>query len=156
MDSIIWLTVTLLLIVIGYIFGKSRERIHFRSLIRREAESKDFPVDNLKRPPANLAIKEAFLCTGSVVIASDYFKSFGAMLKSLIGGRLRTLETLLERGRREAILRMKANARRRGADMVINTRMETSTIGRGEGNRGLVSTEVIVYGTALVIDRSAP
>jgi uncharacterized protein YbjQ (UPF0145 family) len=153
MDALIWLGFTIVLILIGYVFGKGLERAHFRSLARREAESTDFPVNNLKRPPADLRFKGAFLCTGSVVVASDYFKSFGAMLKSLIGGKLGTLETLLERGRREAILRMKAEARRRGADMVINTRIETSTIGRGEGNRGLVSTEVIAYGTGLVIDR---
>jgi len=153
MESLVGLSLTILLILIGYVFGKGRERAHFRSLVRREAESTDFPVDNLKRPPADLRFKDAFLCTGSVVVASDYFKSFGAMLKSLIGGRLRTLETLLERGRREAILRMKAEARRRGADMVINTRIETATIGRGEGKGGLVSTEVIAYGTGLVIER---
>ena len=51
MDSLFWLIVTLLLILIGYIFGKGRERAHFRSIVRRETESTDFPVNNLKRPP---------------------------------------------------------------------------------------------------------
>ncbi len=68
--------------------------------------------------------------------------------------RLKTFEMLLERSRREATLRMMAEAKRRGADMTINTRYATSSIGRMTGNNGLASSEVLAYGTALKLDRS--
>jgi len=82
------------------------------------------------------------------VISADYFKNFVAGLRKLIGGRLRSYETLLDRGRREAILRMKMDARRRGANRVFNVRFETASISKGERDR-LSSVEILVYGSAV-------
>ncbi|WP_416666832.1 YbjQ family protein [Egbenema bharatensis] len=58
-------------------------------------------------------------------------------------------ESLLERGRREALLRMKEEAAKWGANQVLNVRMETSNIGRQTGDRGLVAIEMIAYGTGV-------
>ena len=58
-------------------------------------------------------------------------------------------ESLLDRGRREAILRMKEQAIAWGATQVINVRLETSSIGKQTGGKGLVSIEVIAYGTGI-------
>ena len=76
------------------------------------------------------------------MIASDYFKTFGAQLKRIFGGRLRTYETLIERARREAIQRMRSQAAAHGADIVMNVRLETSRIIKS-------AVEVIAYGTAV-------
>lgn len=137
------------LLLLGFVVGKILEHRHLASLRGREQAARDVVVSNLKTPPAGRPVREAFLCSGSVVISSDYYKSFGAALKSLIGGRLRTFETLLERGRREAVLRMVEKGKGRGAHMIINTRLETSTISRGQGKGGMAGAEVVAYGTGL-------
>ena len=56
-------------------------------------------------------------------------------------------EPLLDRARREALLRMKADAR--GADAIINVRFETSAINGSERNRSVAGVEMFAYGTAL-------
>jgi uncharacterized protein YbjQ (UPF0145 family) len=44
---------------------------------------------------------------------------------------------------------MQAEARRRGARMIFNTRFETSSISKG-GRDAVGSVEVLAYGTAIV------
>ncbi|MEO1300220.1 MAG: heavy metal-binding domain-containing protein, partial [Cyanobacteria bacterium J06636_16] len=90
----------------------------------------------------------AKLFVGSVVISSDYFKTFVATFINLIGGRISTYETLLERGRREAILRMKEDAIKWKARQIVNVRLETSEMG-GQSNGGLVALEIVAYGTGV-------
>ncbi len=148
-EVLVRIGIPLFLVVLAKVTGMFLERAHFRSILRRERQYAHLLVTNLRHPPGNEKIEGAWLCTGSVVIASDYFKRFGAGLKTLVGGRLRTFETLLERGRREAILRLQEEAFRKGASMVINVRLETSTIAGGQGNAKFASGEIIAYGTAL-------
>ena len=140
--------IPLFLIVLGYTVGHIQERRHFRSLVERESAPGP-TLSNLKTVPEGMKAVSGVLCTGNVVIASDYFKSFGAGLKTLVGGRLRTLETLLERGRREALQRMRTHAARMGADLVLNVRLETSVILRGKGNKASSAAEVYAYGTTV-------
>ena len=103
-----------LLIVIGFVMGRSNEQRHYRELAALEATLGDIAVSN-ERATAELgAFESGMLVVGSVVIAEDYFKRVAAALKSVLGGNLQSYETLLERGRREAIVRMKEEARRRG------------------------------------------
>ena len=84
-----------------------------------------------------------------VVIASDYFKTFAASLRKLVGGELRTYESLMERARREALLRMLESARRLGANCVLNVRFSTSNIGTARRRQAAAMVEVYAYGTAL-------
>ena len=136
------------LLVFGFVVGRLREAAHFKSIRRREAEYAGTVVTNLKHLPPALHAEDIFLCVGSVVIANDHWKTFVAGLKHFIGGRLRTIETLVERARREAVLRMIEVARQRGATHVLNVRMETSTITRGQ--RGMAGgIEVLAYGTGI-------
>ena len=138
------------LIALGFFVGKARERRHFQSLLAREEQYGHIVLTNLKRVPAGVSPRGGSLCMGSVVVASDYFKTFGAALKNLVGGRLRTFETILERGRREAVLRMMAEAEHQGATLVLNVRLEMSAIARG-GRKGnaVGAVEVLAYGTAV-------
>ena len=92
--------------------------------------------------------QRAFLVHGTVVVSADYFKTFVAGLRNLFGGRFRSYETLMERARREALLRLKAEARRKGSKMVVCVRFETTTIASGWAP----AMEVFAYGTALVPD----
>lgn len=142
------LIVIAVLTALGYFFGRIAERRHFASIRLREIQYKDILVFNERHLPTG-DWRQGPLVGGNVVISVDYFKRLVAGLRALFGGRLSTYESLLERARREAILRMKADARSRGADMIINVRLETASISKGAGDQ-IGSVEVYAYGTALV------
>lgn len=59
-------------------------------------------------------------------------------------------EPLLDRARREAMLRMTEEARSQGYDAVYNVRLETSRLAssRGDG-KGTAGIEMLAYGTAV-------
>ncbi|MDR2173147.1 MAG: YbjQ family protein [Burkholderiales bacterium] len=142
------LIVFILLVLTGLITGTILERRHYRSIRKREAKLKHILVFSERRPPPNFSGQSFSLVTGSVVISSDYFKTIAAGLKSLVGGRLTSYETLLDRGRREAILRMKEEAAKQGAQAIFNVRLETSTLNQGR-KQGIICAEMLAYGTAL-------
>jgi len=135
-----------LLLLAGLLVGTLLERRHFHSLKEREAKLAHILVLADKRPPPHFS-GPFHLVSGSVVISSDYFKTLAATLKSLVGGRLGSFETLIERGRREALLRMKEEAAQRGAQAIFNVRLETSTLNQN-GGQGLMCAEILAYGTA--------
>jgi uncharacterized protein YbjQ (UPF0145 family) len=154
MELIAQLGVFLVPLALGWFVGRANERRHFRELREFEATLRDIAVFTERRPPAGQTFRSGALVVGSVVIAEDYFKRLAAALRSLVGGRLPAYESLLERGRREAIVRMKEQARRLGATTVYNVRLETSSLSEDRGGRSpLFSAEFIAYGTALVPDR---
>ncbi len=141
----------LALIVIGFVVGRANERRHYRELAALEAALRDIEVSNDRGTAELGAVASGTLVVGSVVIAEDYFKRIAAALKSLAGGNLRSYETLLERGRREAIVRMKEEARCRGATRIVCVRLETASLSEDfSGRRPMFSAELIAYGTALV------
>ncbi|MCH7721522.1 MAG: heavy metal-binding domain-containing protein, partial [Planctomycetes bacterium] len=119
-----WLQVVpvAVLLVLGFFIGRWRERSHFHSLIRREADFRDLSIVNLKTVPHPEQVSQAKLVYGDAVIATDYFKGFAARLRSIVGGELRSYETLMERARREATLRLLQQARAIGATEVWNIR----------------------------------
>ncbi len=137
----------LILLVLGYVFGQLAEKRHFRSIIKREAELRDVLCFTERNVPEMGHIDSVLVC-GSVVISIDFFKKFVAGLRNLVGGRVSAYESLLERARREAILRMKADARARGAKSVWNVRLETSSITK-DASQGVAAVEVIAFGTAV-------
>lgn len=135
----------LLLLALGFFVGRYRERQHYRSLIRREAES-DVTVFCGRVVPEGLGLKTQQLVVGSAVISHDYFKGVLSSLRKLFGGSIGAYETLLDRARREAILRMKMEARALDAGTVVNVKFETTSISKG---KGVVTVEVLAYGTAV-------
>jgi uncharacterized protein YbjQ (UPF0145 family) len=138
----------LALLAVGYFAGSLVERRHYASIRKREREYGDVLAFMTRFPFDRTTPQRAFLVHGTVVVSADYFKTFVAGLRNLFGGRLRTYETLMERARREALLRLKAEARRKGAKLVVCVRFETTTIASGWA----AAMEVFVYGTALVPD----
>jgi uncharacterized protein YbjQ (UPF0145 family) len=155
-DVVIQLVVLLVLVAIGWFAGRANEQRHFRELAEREKKLRQILVFNEKRPPADQTFARGVLVVGSVVIAEDYFKRIAAGLRGLVGGRIGVYESLLDRGRREAILRMKQEAGELGATMVFNVRLETASLSEERGGRSpMFSAEFIAYGTALVPARRA-
>lgn len=143
------LIIFLILMSLGYGFGRVAEKRHYKSIIEREAALIRIPAIVLRFPPPSLKPQKTELVMGSVVISIDYFKRIAAGLRSLVGGRMKSYETLLDRARREAVLRMKEQADAMGANMVFNIKMETASISKGRKNR-IGSVEVLAYGTAII------
>jgi len=136
-----------ILISLGYFFGRRAEKKHYRSIAEREAQWLSMPATSGKRVLRDgRKIDHCQLATGSVVISVDYFKRILAGLRNIFGGSVQSYETLLDRGRREAILRMKESCP--GADQIINIRLETSSISKGR-KKQVGSVEVLAYGTAV-------
>ena len=142
------IAIFLTLLISGYLFGQFFERRHYRSIIEREKNTLHLPLLTLKTTPSGLKRCDAALVTGSVVVSVDYFKRFLAGLRAIVGGRVKSYESLVDRARREAILRMKEQAIDRGAVVVSNVRIETSSISKGQG-KTIGSIEVLAYGTAI-------
>ncbi len=144
---------TVALLVLGFVAGSIAERRHYASIRQRERDLLRLPALTFEAP-STWTVRRGALVAGSVVVSLDYFKRFLAGLKSLIGGRLRSYETLLDRARREAVLRMKEDARRRGFDAVANVRLETSSIASARRNgKGVTGLEVLAFGTAVAVDQ---
>ena len=144
------LIVFLSLLALGYFFGRLAETRHYRSIIKREQALARIPAIATKIPDLSLRPQKTVLVTGSVVISVDYFKRFLTGLRNLVGGRVKSYETLLDRARREAILRMKDQARIKGASLIFNVKLETSSISQGRRENSIGSVEVLAYGTAFI------
>lgn len=93
---------------------------------------------------------DSTLVMGSVVITSDRFKFWIGSFLSLFGKNLTVYEVMLERGRREAMIRLKLEAHAHGYNQVYGIRFETTIIENG--------TEILAYGTAVkaMIGKVAP
>lgn len=142
------LVLFLVLLSIGFFVGRILEQKHFNSIRQRERESKNILVFAARFPPNLAQPQDCTLVCGQVVISSDYFKQFVAGLRSLVGGRFRGYESLFDRARREAVLRMKDEARNKGYKMIVNVRFETTSLTGGRQG-ALPSFEVVAYGTAV-------
>lgn len=141
------LIIVAVLVTLGYFFGRRAEKKHFKNLVEREQQMNQLPAMASRMPPQDGKYDQV-LVSGSVVIANDYFKTFVAGLRNLFGGRLTTYESLLDRARREALLRMKEEADKLGADLVFNVKYETSNIS-GQSSKKPPIIEAHAYGTAL-------
>lgn len=141
---------TLVLTVLGYIVGGYSERKHYRSIIQREKRFLALPTITNSEPMGIQGnIRKVVLAQGNVVISIDYFKRILAGLRNFFGGEVQAYETLLDRARREAVLRLKEGCP--GADQIINLRIETASISKGERNT-VGSVELFAYGTAIYVE----
>jgi uncharacterized protein YbjQ (UPF0145 family) len=143
------LIVFVILVTLGYFFGRLAEQRHFKSIKQREHLYRSVLCFSSRFPPPDPTPVESTLVAGNVVISIDYFKRIAASLRGLLGGRINAYESLLERARREAILRMKKEAKFKGATSIFNVKLETSSITKGK-NQQVGCVEVYAYGTALI------
>jgi uncharacterized protein YbjQ (UPF0145 family) len=85
------------------------------------------------------------LVQGNTVRAKHVGRDILAGLKNIVGGELKAYTELLVESRRQALVRMLAQAKELGANAVINVRFATSSITSG-------AAELYVYGTAVVLE----
>jgi uncharacterized protein YbjQ (UPF0145 family) len=79
---------------------------------------------------------------GSTVRARNIGRDIFAGLKNIVGGEISEYTKLQAESREQAMQRMKDEARKMGADAVINVRMTTAMIMQG-------TAEILSYGTAV-------
>ena len=140
-----------LLIGLGYTVGRWREQSHLKSLAIREEALGHIVVTNLKTVANPETAASGFLVMGEAVIATDYFKSIAAQLRNLIGGEMKSMQSLVDRARREATVQMLEQADRAGAREVHNVRLETSNIRSATSQKkAAISVEMLAFGTAIV------
>ncbi len=136
----------ILLFAAGWFFGSRHERQHLAQLSIAEQELSHIMVSSERFYVPKLAANtEGELVLGSVVIAQDYFKMIIARVLSIFGKNLTTYETLLDRARREAIVRMRTEAQAKGYNHIYGLRLEVSNI-----NQLGSMVEAIAYGTAVI------
>ncbi|MET1080428.1 MAG: heavy metal-binding domain-containing protein [Pseudomonas sp.] len=154
MGLLIQFIVFLGLLLIGRYFGRRAEQRHYRHLTLNEAALRHISLSSERHPSNDQPIVRGQLVVGSVVIADDYFKRLLALIRSFFGGRLNSYDSLIERGRREACLRMQAQAQRLGASQIINVRFETVSLNEGSAQRqSTFCAEFLAYGTALTSEQ---
>jgi len=146
MEYVILLVFWSVPVLLGYVFGRAAESRHYRSIHAREKAQVMLPATTLKTLVRGGEVARSELVTGSVVISIDYFKKAASALRSLVGGPVKSYESLLDRAKREAILRLKESCP--GADEVINLRLETMPLAGSQRNQ-ITSVEVLAYGTAI-------
>ena len=138
----------LILLVVTFLIGRFVERRHMRDLERRESDYAQIITTNTKRytPPGRIV--SAQFVHGEVVVGSDHFKTTVTAIRKFFGGNLRSVESLMLRARREALLRLLEEAYALGATHVINIRYESSSIGHAK----MIAAEAHAYGTAVRVE----
>ena len=147
--GVLQFTIPVFLLLLGFISGRWIDRNHLKRLDLEEARLSSIRLADLKRLPPGMRATEGTMVVGQVVIALDYFKVFTGSIRKLFGGEIRGFTLLVERARREAVVRMLKEARAAGATHVWCVRIESSTVGGSEQGKKPGGVEVLAYGTAL-------
>ncbi len=144
------LLITPVMLIGAWISGGILERRHLKGLLLLESGSRGVLAVTIEDLPPNWHVESGELVMGNVVISQDYFKRFAASIKGIFGGNISVFESLLERARREALVRMKGVAHARGYNTIINVRIETVRLAssRRDG-KGTAGVEILAFGTAI-------
>ncbi len=87
------------------------------------------------------------LVRGIVVRSRSIFGTIGAGLQTIVGGNITLLSELCEKTREQAFEKMMTHAEQLGANAVIGVRYDATEVMQSV-------TEVLCYGTAVVIERN--
>ena len=143
------LIITAGLLLLAFFSGRHKENAHYKRIREEESFFGDQPAISAKFSSEleSRVVLETHLAVGSVVVSVDYFKRFIAGIRMLVGGEVIAYASLLDRARREALIRMKYS--RPDADIYLNTRLMTSSISSGNSSNSLGTVEVVAFSTAV-------
>lgn len=144
------LLIILGLLVVTSISWTLFEKKHLKWIIKREEELKDIVVLS-KNDLKNFEARGWWLLSSWVVFSIDYFRQFIFMFINFFGGRVTMYESAMDRARREAILRVKKQAKDYGFNCIADLRVETATITSNHKNQNWWKVEIIVYWTGINI-----
>lgn len=154
MESLIKLVIFLIILTIGYFRGRHNERKHYEALEEEEAEVADVLIFSTRYPPPSAVPLDPVLVSGNAVISSDAFRAFVASLRKIFGGNYTSYEMLLDRGRRQALVRLKQQAKAKGANKVFNVKFESAFISDRQ-RKTAPEVEIYAYGTAFVVAKGS-
>ena len=97
--------------------------------------------------PGYRIVRTLGVVRGIIVRSRSIFGTIGAGLQTLVGGNITLLTNLCEKTRNDAFDLMLAHAGELGANAVICARYDATELMQGV-------TEVLAYGTAVVVERS--
>jgi uncharacterized protein YbjQ (UPF0145 family) len=99
-------------------------------------------ITSTETVPGKNIIEILGIARGSTVRARHIGRDIFAGLKNIVGGEIHEYTLLQAQSREQSLQRMEEDARKLGADAVVNVRMHTSMIMQG-------ASEILVYGTAV-------
>lgn len=141
--------IAIFILVLCYFIGDRIEKNHYKRIKERELKLYRKPyLSFAKNVNTSRPVKNVSLVASSVVLGCDNFKVFLANLRNIFGGNVSAYESVLDRGRREALLRIREKAATLGANIVLNVKLETVILTPFGSNR-LPQVSVIAYGTAV-------
>jgi uncharacterized protein YbjQ (UPF0145 family) len=94
-------------------------------------------------------VKTIGLVRGIIVRSRSIVGNIGAAFQTLLGGNITIYTELCEKARSDAYLLMLQHAQERGANAIIGVRYDATEVMQGV-------TEVLCYGTAVVVEPLAP
>jgi uncharacterized protein YbjQ (UPF0145 family) len=99
--------------------------------------------------PGHRIVRNIGLVRGIVVRSRSIVGNLGAALQTLVGGNITLYTELCERAREDAFRLMLEHAAEHGANAVIGMRYDANEVAAGV-------TEVLAYGTAVVVEANVP
>ena len=102
-------------------------------------------ITSTETVPGKKIVEILGIARGSTVRARHIGKDIFAGLKNIVGGEIHEYTRLQAQSREQSMQRMEDDARKLGADAVVNVRMHTSMIMQG-------ASEILVYGTAVKLE----
>lgn len=105
-------------------------------------------VTTTENIPEARVVKTIGQVFGLTVRSRSVGGNIAALLKSLVGGEIRSYVKLNEDSRRQALDRMVQNAAAMGANAVTMMRFDSTEVGAG-------MSEIVAYGTARVVEWDA-
>ncbi len=145
-----FLIVAILSLVITGIIGQIITDNHRKDIEVREQELAHIILLADEVSPECQQAVNGVLVSGATVMSCGHFKQWIASFRLFFGGRVRSYEDMVDLGRRESILRMKAQAAAMGAKTIANVKMQTADLAPQRQNVSM--QELLVYGTALFED----
>lgn len=94
-------------------------------------------------------VKTLGIVRGIIVRSRSVIGTIGASLQTLVGGNITLLTELCERTRNDAFELMSQHAAELGANAVVGVRYDATEVMQGV-------TEVLAYGTAVVVEKTQP
>lgn len=141
------LIILVVLLLIWYFFWSMAEKNHYKRIIAKEKELSDITVfwkHETKLP----WFEWNKLVASNIVISIDYFKKFIAGFINIFGWRMAVYESLLDRARRDTLVKIKQQAKDSWFNSIANLRIETSSISKWT-KWNIWSIEVLAYATAI-------
>jgi uncharacterized protein YbjQ (UPF0145 family) len=94
-------------------------------------------------------VRQIGVVRGITVRSRSVIGNLGASLQTLVGGNITIFTELCEKAREDAFELMMRHAIQRGANAVVGMRYDANEVMQGV-------TEVLAYGTAVVVEPVAP